>query len=129
MRAIDTNVLVRLLARDDAKQVAAAERFVAGGAWVSHLVLMETAWVLDSVYDLAPDRVATAMEMLLGHAQLTIEKADVVAAAVALLRKRPKLGFSDCLIVETARSAGHVPVGTFDHELGKLEDVQRLASS
>ena len=32
MRAIDTNVLVRLLARDDAKQVAAAERFVEGGA-------------------------------------------------------------------------------------------------
>jgi predicted nucleic-acid-binding protein len=126
MRAIDTNVLVRLLARDDAKQVAPAERFVAGGAWVSHLVLMETAWVLDSVYDLAPDRVATAMEMLLGHAQLTIEKAEVVAAAVAMLRKRPKLGFSDCLIVETARRAGHIPVGTFDRELGKLEDVQRL---
>jgi predicted nucleic-acid-binding protein len=123
MRAVDTNVLVRLLARDDAKQVAAAERFVEGGAWVSHLVLMETAWVLESVYDLDPERIATAMEMLLGHAHLAIDNAAVVAAAVATFRKRPKLGFSDCLIVETARSAGYIPVGTFDRELGKLADV------
>jgi len=126
MRAIDTNVLVRLLARDDAKQVAAAERFVEVGAWVSHLVLMEAAWELDSVYDLAPAAIATAIEMLLVHRNLTLEKTEVVAAAIAQFRKRPTLGFSDCLIVAVARQAGHVPVGTFDRELGKLDDVQRL---
>ena len=126
MRAIDTNVLVRLLARDDAKQVAAAERFVEGGVWVSHLVLMEVTWVLDSVYELAPAAIATAIEMLLGHQSITLEKAEVVAAAVAQFRKRPALGFSDCLIVEVARKAGHTPVGTFDRELGRLEGVQRI---
>lgn len=41
MHAVDTNVLVRLAVQDDAKQVAAAEAFVANGAWVSHLVLAE----------------------------------------------------------------------------------------
>jgi predicted nucleic-acid-binding protein len=126
MRAVDTNVLVRLLVRDDAKQVAAAERFVEGGAWISHLVLMETAWVLASVYDLAPDRIANSLVMLLGHSQLTIERAEVVATALVAFRKRPKLGFSDCLIVAAARHAGHVPVGTFDRELAKLEDMRRL---
>lgn len=126
MRAVDTNVLVRLLARDDAKQVAAAEHFVAGGAWVSQLVLMETAWVLEIVYDLAPDRIATLIEMLLVHAQLTFEKEDVIAAALVAFRKRPKLGFSDCLIVAAARKAGHTPIGTFDRELARLEDVQRI---
>ena len=40
MRAVDTNVLVRLVTRDDRRQVAAAEAFVARGAWVSHLVLV-----------------------------------------------------------------------------------------
>ncbi|HEX7507568.1 MAG TPA: type II toxin-antitoxin system VapC family toxin [Polyangia bacterium] len=126
MRAIDTNVLVRLLARDDAKQVASAERFVQGGAWVSHVVLMETAWVLESSYDLASDLIASALEMLLGHAHITIERSEVVAAALVDFRKRPKLGFSDCLIVAVARHAGHVPFGTFDRELAKLEGVQRL---
>ena len=44
MRAIDTNVLVWLVVRDDDEQVAAADEFVAAGAWVSHLVLAETLW-------------------------------------------------------------------------------------
>ena len=42
MLAVDTNVLVRLIARDDAAQVRVAEEFATKGAWVSHLVLAET---------------------------------------------------------------------------------------
>jgi predicted nucleic-acid-binding protein len=49
MRAVDTNLLVRLVVRDDADQVNAAEVFVSKGAWVSHFVLAETLWVLDAV--------------------------------------------------------------------------------
>jgi predicted nucleic-acid-binding protein len=45
MRAVDTNVLVRLVARDEAAQLQIAEDFVAKGAWVSHLVLAETLWI------------------------------------------------------------------------------------
>ena len=62
MRAVDTNVLVRLVTRDDAKQVAVAEAFVARGAWVPHLVLAEATWVLTSVYDRRPEDIATAVE-------------------------------------------------------------------
>ena len=61
MRAIDTNVLVRLITRDDARQAAAADTFVALGAWIGHLVLAETTWVLSTVYDLAPAAIATAV--------------------------------------------------------------------
>ena len=50
MRAIDTNVLVRLIAGDDSKQTEAAEAIVAKGAWVSLLVLAESLWVLQTVY-------------------------------------------------------------------------------
>ena len=45
MRAVDTNVLIRLVTRDDPKQVLAAEAFVAKGVWVSHLVLVEAVWL------------------------------------------------------------------------------------
>ncbi len=126
MRSVDTNVLVRLVTRDDAKQVKAAEAFVAGGAWVSHLVLVEATWVLASVYDRSSKDIATAVDMLLDHQHLTIQEPDTVAAAVGHFRSRPALGFSDCLVREVARRAGHVPLGTFDRNLGKLEDVQRL---
>ena len=46
MRAVDTNVLVRLITGDDEKQAVVADSFVNRGAWVSHVVLAETAWVL-----------------------------------------------------------------------------------
>jgi predicted nucleic-acid-binding protein len=126
MRAIDTNLLVRLIVRDDAAQVAAAEDFVAAGAWVSHLVLAETLWVLDAVYERTPAQLAAAVEMLLNHEQLAIQDPDVVTRALAEFRARPALGFSDCLVLEIARKAGHVPLGTFDRVLAKLDGVQRL---
>ena len=126
MRAVDTNVLVRLATRDDAKQVIAAEAFIAPGAWVSHLVLAEAMWVLTSVYDLSLPAIATAVEMFLNHKDLSVQDADVVTAALAHFRKRPRLGFSDCLVLEVARKAGYVPLGTFDRELSKLDGAQRL---
>jgi len=126
MRAVDTNVLVRLVTRDDPRQVKAADAFVAPGAWVSHLALAETTWVLDAVYGRTPGDIATAVEMLLNHEHLTIQDQDVVSAALDHFRARPRLGFSDCLMLEVARKAGHLPLGTFDRDLGKRSGAQRL---
>lgn len=126
MRAVDTNVLVRLVTRDDRRQTAAAESFVSKGAWVSTLVLMEATWVLTAVYDLTHGEIVKAVEMLLHHRELTLQDPDSVAAALEQYRKRPALGFSDCLILETARKAGHIPLGTFDRNLSKLDGAEEL---
>jgi len=126
MRAVDTNVLVRLITRDDSRQVAAAEAFVRLGAWVSHLALAEAAWVLDAVYERRPAEIAKAIEILLNHQHLTIQDHEVVAAALDRFQQQPRLGFSDCLTLEIARKAGHLPLGTFDRDLGKVPGGQRL---
>jgi predicted nucleic-acid-binding protein len=126
MRAVDTNVLVRLVARDDPKQVSAAESFVVHGAWVSHIVLVEAVWVLASVYELEAPAIATAVEMLLNHRDLIIQDSDAAAAALQQYRARPALSFSDCLVLEVARKAGHLPLGTFDKDLSKFDGAQRL---
>lgn len=126
MRAVDTNVLVRLITRDDPKQVAAAEAFVANGAWVSHLALAEATWVLAAVYDLGAPEIEKAVEMLLNHKDLTLQESDVVSAALEHFRKKPALGFSDCLLLEVARKAGHLPLGTFDRDLGRLRGTEQL---
>jgi len=88
MVAADTNVLVRLVTRDDADQVNRAESF-------------EVPVV-------------------------SMQQKETVAAALTLYRHYPYLGFSDCLILETARKAGHLPLGTFDRALGRVEGAQRL---
>lgn len=126
MRAVDTNVVVRLVTRDDPRQTARAEAFVAKGAWVSHIVLVEVIWVLDSVFELHHKQLVTAIDMLLNHRDLVLQEPEVVSAALARFRRRPRLGFSDCMVLESARKAGHVPLATFDKELGKLDDVERL---
>jgi predicted nucleic-acid-binding protein len=125
MRAVDTNLLVRLVVRDDVEQVAVAEDFVARGGWVSHLALAEATWVLSAVYERDAASIAAAIERLSNHKTLTIQDADVVSAALDHFRKRPALGFSDCMLLEIARKAGHLPLGTFDRELGKLPDAER----
>jgi len=126
MRALDTNVLVRLIARDDARQTAAAESFIEGGAWVSVLALAETTSVLSSVYGVGSGELAAAIGMLLDHTDLVIQEEEAVARSLELFRARPGLGFSDCLLVELARKAGHLPVATFDRNLAKVDGAQRL---
>ena len=126
MRAVDTNVLVRLIARDEARQAAAADAFVERGAWVPQLAVAEFAWVLSTIYDFDAGEVAAAVELLLQHKSLTLQESDVVARALELFRSRPVLGFSDCLLLEVARKAGHLPLGTFDRNLAKLEGAEKL---
>jgi predicted nucleic-acid-binding protein len=126
MRAVDTNVVVRLITRDDPKQTAAAEAFVSKGAWVSQIVLSEVVWVLDAVFGLTHKQIAIAVNMLLNHRDLVVQDPEVAAAALLHYRRRPKVGFSDCLILEAARKAGHLPLGTFDRELAKLQDAERV---
>jgi predicted nucleic-acid-binding protein len=126
MRAVDTNVLVRLITRDDFRQTASAESFVAKGAWVSVLALAEATWVLATVYELSPHDLIRAIEMLLNHRDLVLQDAETVAGALELFRAKPGLGFSDCLMVESARKAGHLPLGTFDQKLAKVDGAQKL---
>ena len=126
MRAVDTNVLVRLITRDDARQAASADAFVEKGAWVSILALAEASWVLSAVYGLDSSGVATAVEMLLNHKDLTLQDSDAVEAALQLFRGRPALGFSDYLMLQLARKAGHLPLGTFDRALAKTAGAQGL---
>ena len=88
MRAIDTNVLVRLIIRDEpAAQVGKAESFVAQGAWVSQVVLAETVWVLESVYGLSRRQVATVVAMLVEHDRLTLQDENVVRRAHAAFER------------------------------------------
>jgi len=126
-RAADTNVIVRLIVRDDPRQLARALVESATGLWVSHAVLIEVAWVLEATY--ARDRrdIATALELLLGHPDLTIQDPDVVRSALSHFRGHRGVDFADCLMLEVARKAGQLPLLTFDRALARLPDVERLS--
>jgi predicted nucleic-acid-binding protein len=129
MRAVDTNVIVRIVVRDDPQQAVEGDRFIASGAWVSLLALAEAVWTLGSVYDRSAEEIAAGVEMLLNHQHLTLQDADVVLSALTRYRQRPAVGFTDCLLLEVARKAGHLPVGTFDRQLSKLAGAELLGAA
>jgi predicted nucleic-acid-binding protein len=126
MRAVDTNVLLRIVTRDDETQAAIADAFIENGAWVSHVALIETLWVLSTAYRRSSRELADAVEMLLSHRSLSLQDADVVSAALEQYRRTPTLGFSDCMLLEIARKAGHLPLATFDRKLARLDGTERL---
>ena len=126
MKSVDTNVIVRLIVSDDALQRREAQSFIASGAFVSHIALVEAMWVLESVYGRTAAQIAATIERLLEHESLMLQDAHVVSRALAQFRARPRLGFSDCLMLEVARQTGHLPIGTFDRDLGRLEGAERI---
>jgi predicted nucleic-acid-binding protein len=93
MRAIDPNVLVRLITRDDGRQAQQADNFVERGAWASVPALAEATWVLGTVYGLDAAGFATAIEMLLAHEDLTLQDPDIVEAALEFVPLASGAGF------------------------------------
>jgi predicted nucleic-acid-binding protein len=126
MLAVDTNVLVRLAVLDDQKQLAAAKQFIEPGAWVSHVVLIEAVRVLESYYSFTRDQLSRFIETTTLHPKLRVQDADVVEFALVHFSAKKKLSFTDCLVLQIARKAGHTPLGTFDKALGKLPGAKAL---
>ncbi|HXN47353.1 MAG TPA: type II toxin-antitoxin system VapC family toxin [Bryobacteraceae bacterium] len=85
MTAVDTNVVVRLLTGDDAKQAAAARAlFAAEPIWIAKTVLLETGWVLRSLYGFDTGAIRDALRGLLGLENVRVEDAAAVVAALTL---------------------------------------------
>jgi predicted nucleic-acid-binding protein len=114
MLAVDTNIVVRYLTRDDPRQfedaVAAIEQ---ADSYVSLTVLLETEWVLRSVYRYRTQRVVQALRGLVGLPRITIEEPAV--ADLALERAEGGLDFADALHLAKARSCEAFV--TFDADL------------
>jgi predicted nucleic-acid-binding protein len=131
MIGIDTNVLLRLLVRDDDAQVRAAERFIArhcspdDPGFVSLVVIVETAWALRRLYLYDRVQIATALRSLLDVAELEIESAADVRSAVADFATSTA-GLADCLIARMNVAAGCEYTVTFDRKAAKLPGFEFL---
>ena len=84
MRAVDTNVLVRALVRDDVAQSARAASLIDSQAiYIPVTVMLELEWVLRSRYAFAPKQVAQALEMVASLGNATVGERQAVLAATA----------------------------------------------
>lgn len=118
MTGLDTNVIVRYLTHDDPIQTPAAVRLIDSFSredpgYLSLVVIVETIWVLEDVYDFKSDRIAEVLEMLLRSEEIIIERDDLVLQALRRVRAE-KSDLSDCLIERCAHAAGCTYTATFD---------------
>ena len=96
MRAIDTNVVVRYLTGDEPEQAARARAAVdAGDVFVSTTVLLESEWVLRSVYGFTGGEVAAALRAFSGLPGVSTEYPALLTRALDLAAKG--MDFADAL--------------------------------
>jgi predicted nucleic-acid-binding protein len=130
MIGLDTNVLVRYIMQDDAKQAALASRLVESLAdsagFIPLIVIAELSWVLSSAYGLSREQLAEAMEGVLRSKEWIVEKADIVWQAVRLFQSS-SADFADCLIFRSAAAAGCEKTMTFDRDAAKSGGMTLLA--
>ena len=130
MIAVDTNVLVRYLVRDDLQQAEAARALLQSvtaetPAFACREVVVELVWVLERAYGYSRERIATILEELVATEGLVVEAAHDVAQA-AFRYRAGGAGFSDLMVLAAGRRAATLPLYTFDRKAAQLEDVELL---
>jgi len=125
MHGLDTNVLIRYLTQDDPIQSRKATEIIERRltpeqpGFVSLVTMVETVWVLESVYGQTPREVAVAVERMLQADSLAIQnEQEVFTAAQALKSGRGE--FADALIGALGTWAGCDSTLTFDKRAGRL---------
>ncbi len=131
MIALDTNVLVRLVTRDDEAQARRAKGVFdrhSGenrGLFVSDIVLVELCWTLARSYELSRADIARTVRALLDNAGIGLESPAAVKSALVYF-EAGSADFPDCLIVAKAGQLGCSHTFSFDKRMGSLPSVQLL---
>ena len=125
MIALDTNVLVRYLVRDDPEQAEAARLLLEDldsgrPGFICREVMMELVWVLERAYKFSRAQIADVLAELIATGGLVIETADEVGRA-AISYRQPGVEFSDLMILAAAERTGARPFYTFDRKLARMQ--------
>ncbi len=123
MIAFDTNVVVRLLLRDDVAQAKKAEQaFVrharGDGVFLPLVVLVETVWVLAYTYELARSQIHDHLRALTRTRGVVVDEADLVQESLDLYAAG-NADFADYVILARAGQLGCDTLLTFDRRLAK----------
>ena len=124
MSALDTNTIVRYLARDIPEQAEAARELIEGltpdaPGFICREVILEVAWVLERTYRFTRIQVAEALMDMTASDSLVVEESDDVAAA-AYSYRRGGVGFSDLMILKAVERENAAPLHTFDKRFARM---------
>ena len=128
MPTLDTNVLLIYLVQDDPKQTRAADHYIKQIAeseatlFIPLSVVLETEWVLRSVYAFAKESIVEVFVNLLEAREMQFQDEATVERALFLFREH-NVDFADCLHVATAFTHDQLPMVTFDKQASRVEGI------
>jgi len=131
MKAVDTNVLVRILVRDDQQQAETVYHMLKDAEkqkktfFVPLLVSLELIWVLESVYEIKRHEILAVFEDLLAMPVLEFQSQSALRRFITL-SKKSRIDLPDLLIAASSESAGCKQVITFDKRASKSELFELL---
>lgn len=131
MIGLDTNVLVRYAAQDDASQSAAADTLIdsltiESPGFVSTVALVEAVWVLRRLFEADPESISRFVNHLLAASQLVVEHSEAVRNAIDSTAGSPE--FNDALLAQLATALGCDYTVTFDRRAAKLPGMRLLGA-
>lgn len=123
MIGLDTNVLVRYIMQDDAKQAKLATRLIEGltdeaPGFISLVTIAELSWVLESAFSLSRTQIVAAVQGLMAVDVFKLERVSVVAAAVRAYGDG-RADIADYLIERSCAHSGCTRTMTFDKTAAK----------
>ena len=131
MKALDTNVLVRLLVQDDKKQAEVVQALLSDAEsnkqsfFVTLLVILELIWVLEAIYDVRREDILNSLNELLSMPVLTIEKQSMLRSFI-LSAHGTSFDLSDLLIAHSAKDESCEITYTFDKKAAKFKLFEKL---
>jgi predicted nucleic-acid-binding protein len=130
MIGLDTNVLVRYFAQDDAAQAKKASALIESltadrPGYVTQVALVEVVWVLDRAYGAERAEIAQVIETLLRTKELLVESAETVWKALRL-HAGSSADFADCLIERSCHEAQCEYTATFDTKAAKTAGMRLI---
>jgi predicted nucleic-acid-binding protein len=129
MIGLDTNVVVRYLAQDDPVQSPKATQIFERRlteqkpGFISLVTMVETVWVLDTVYGLPAREIARAVERMLQADTLVVQNEQEVFTAMVAL-KSGRGSFADALVGALGPWAGCGSTLTFDRKAARLDGFE-----
>ncbi|KVN06846.1 PIN domain-containing protein [Burkholderia diffusa] len=131
MIGLDTNVLVRYFAQDDAVQSRKATALMESlsaerPGYVSQIALIEVVCVLGRCYGVEREQVKDIIDSMIGTKELAVEGADTVRKALRVYAASSKADFADCLIARSGHAADCEYTATFDVGAAKVAGMQLI---
>jgi predicted nucleic-acid-binding protein len=129
MIELDTNIVVRYFAQDDPIQSRKATEIIERRltenqpGFISLVTMVETVWVLDRIYGLSDEEIASAVERMLQADSFFIQNEQEVFTAMVALRSGQG-SFADALIGALGAWAGCAATLTFDRRAARLKSFE-----